>query len=74
MKELGPNHAESLLLESPDMGDREDIAIEEIESKDNDNLSATKTMIRLDMVVPLFIFNISISAFVFLFTGMMIFP
>lgn len=36
-------------------------------------MSVTKTMTRLGMVVFLFIFNIGISAFVFLLTGMMIF-
>ena len=37
------------------------------------NLSVTKTMSRLGTVVFLFIFNIGISIFVFLLTGMMIF-
>jgi tetrahydromethanopterin S-methyltransferase subunit F len=70
---LGSDRVESLLSESPDMDDREDVVIEEIEDKDNDYLSVTKTMTRLGMVVFLFIFNIGISAFVFLLTGMMIF-
>lgn len=70
---LGSDRVESLLLESPDTDDREDVVIEEIEDKDNDYLSVTKTMTRLGMVVFLFIFNIGISAFVFLLTGMMIF-
>lgn len=47
--------------------------VEEIEDKDNANLSVTKTMSRLGTVVFLFIFNIGISIFVFLLTGMMIF-
>ena len=70
---LGSDRVESLLSESPDTDDREDVVIEEIEDKDNDYLSVIKTMTRLGMVVFLFIFNIGISAFVFLLTGMMIF-
>lgn len=70
---LGSDRVESLLSESPDTDDRENVVIEEIEDKDNDYLSVTKTMTRLGMVVFLFIFNIGISAFVFLLTGMMIF-
>ena len=70
---LGSDRVESLLSESPDTDDREDVVIEEIEDKDNDYLGVTKTMTRLGMVVFLFIFNIGISAFVFLLTGMMIF-
>ncbi|RHU43248.1 YtxH domain-containing protein [Clostridium sp. TF11-13AC] len=70
---LGSDRVESLLSESPDTDDREDVVIDEIEDKDNDYLSVTKTMTRLGMVVFLFIFNIGISAFVFLLTGMMIF-
>ena len=70
---LGSDRVESLLSKSPDTDDREDVVIEEIEDKDNDYLSVTKTMTRLGMVVFLFIFNIGISIFVFLLTGMMIF-
>lgn len=70
---LGSDRVESLLSESPDTDDREDVVIEEIKDKDNDYLSVTKTMTRLGMVVFLFIFNIGITAFVFLLTGMMIF-
>ncbi len=70
---LGSDRVESLLSESPDTDDREDVVIEEIEDKDNDYLSVTKTMTRLGMVVFLFIFNIGITAFVFLLTGMIIF-
>ena len=70
---LGSDRVESLLSGSPDTDDREDVVIEEIEDKDNDYLSVTKTMTRLGMVVFLFIFNIGISGFVFLLTGMMIF-
>lgn len=70
---LGSDRVESLLEASPDTDDREEIVVEEIEDKDNANLSVTKTMSRLGTVVFLFIFNIGISIFVFLLTGMMIF-
>ena len=70
---LGSDRVESLLSANPDTDDREDVVIEEIEDKDNAYLSVTKTMTRLGMVVFLFIFNIGISGFVFLLTGMMIF-
>lgn len=70
---LGSDRVESLLSASPDTDDREDVVIDEIEDKDNANLSVTKTMSRLGTVVFLFIFNIGISIFVFLLTGMMIF-
>ena len=70
---LGADRVESLLSASPDADDREDIVVDEIEDRDNANLSVTKTMSRLGTVVFLFIFNIGISIFVFLLTGMMIF-
>ena len=70
---LGSDRVDSLLEASPDTDDREDIVVEEIEDKDNANLSVTKTMSRLGTVVFLFIFNIGISIFVFLLTGMMVF-
>lgn len=47
---LGSDRVESLLSGSPDTDDREDVVIEEIEDKDNDYLSVTKTMTRLGMV------------------------
>ena len=50
---LGSDRVESLLSGSPDTDDREDVVIEEIEDKDNDYLSVTKTMTRLGMVVYL---------------------
>ena len=73
IEKLGSDRVKSLLEASPDTDDREDIVVEEIEDKDNANLSVTKTMSRLGTVVFLFIFNIGISIFVFLLTGMMIF-
>ena len=73
MDSLGVDRVESLLSASPDTDERENIVIEEIEDRDNANMSITKTMSRLGTVVFLFIFNIGISVFVFLLTGMMIF-
>lgn len=73
---LGADRVESLLSTSPDTNngeDREDIVINEIEEQDNANLSISKTISRLGTVFFLFIFNIGISVFVFLLTGMMIF-
>lgn len=73
---LGADRVESLLSTSPDTNngeDREDIVITEIETFNNANLSISKTVSRLGTVFFLFIFNIGISVFVFLLTGMMIF-
>ena len=73
---LGADRVESLLSTSPDTNngeDREDIVITEIETLNNANLSISKTVSRLGTVFFLFIFNIGISVFVFLLTGMMIF-
>lgn len=73
MEELGADRVDGLLSASPDTDTREDKVIEEIEDRDNPNMSVTKTMSRLGTVVFLFLFNIGISIFVFLLTGMMIF-
>lgn len=76
IKTVGENRVESLLSTSPDTNngkDREDIVKSEIEDKKNTNLTITKTINRLGMVFFLFIFNIGISAFVFMLTGIMIF-
>ena len=73
IESLGADRIEELLSASPDTDDREDVVIDEIEDRDNANLSVTKTMSRLGTVVFLFIFNIGISIFIFLLTGMMIF-
>lgn len=73
IKSLGADRIEELLSASPDTDDREDVVIDEIEDRDNSNLSVTKTMSRLGTVVFLFIFNIGISIFIFMLTGMMIF-
>ena len=73
IESLGADRIEELLSASPDTDDREDVVVDEIEDRDNANLSVTKTMSRLGTVVFLFIFNIGISIFIFLLTGMMIF-
>ncbi|WP_347462525.1 YtxH domain-containing protein [Clostridium sp. DL-VIII] len=76
IKAIGENRVEKLLSTSPDANngkDREEIVKSEIEDRKNTNLTITKTINRLGMVFFLFIFNIGISAFVFLLTGIMIF-
>lgn len=73
---IGEERVEELLQVSPDENkgeDREAIVKEEIEEHDNQNLTMTKTVTRLGTVVFLFFFNIGISIFVFLLTGIMIF-
>lgn len=73
---LGEERVESLLSTSPDTNngeDRENVVIEEIEDHDNTYLTLPKTISRLGTVFFLFVFNIGISIFVFLLTGIMIF-
>ena len=73
---LGENRVESLLSASPSENngeDRENVVKTEIEDNGNTNLTVTKTVNRLGTVFFLFLFNIGISVFVFLLTGMMIF-
>nr|WP_330400755.1 YtxH domain-containing protein [Lacrimispora amygdalina] len=75
-EEIGEERIGSLLSTSPDANngkDREELVKEEIEDRDNTNLTITKTINRLDMVFFLFLFNIGISVFVFLLTGILIF-
>ena len=76
MESIGADRVESLLSTSPDENngqDREEIVVEEIEDRENTNLTITKTINRLGTVFFLFMFNIGISVFVFLLTGIMIF-
>lgn len=70
---IGTDRIDSLLAAEPDTDDREDIVKGEIEDEENDYLSVKKTMSRMGTVFFLFFFNIGISIFVFLLTGMMIF-
>src|SRR5699024_7428679 len=72
IESIGIDRVESLLSTSPDSNngeDREKIVAEEIEDRSNTNL----TINRLGTVFFLFVFNIGISIFVFLLTGIMIF-
>ena len=76
MDSLGADRVENLLSTSPDSNngeDRETIIKEEIEDNNNTNMTITKTISRLGTVFFLFLFNIGISIFVFLLTGIMIF-
>ena len=76
MESIGADRVENLLSTSPDENngqDREEIVVEEIEDRENTNLTITKTINRLGTVFFLFMFNIGISVFVFLLTGIMIF-
>ena len=76
VESLGADRVERLLSTSPDENngqDREEIVAEEIEDRENTNLTITKTINRLGTVFFLFMFNIGISIFVFLLTGIMIF-
>ncbi|WP_425542145.1 CD3337/EF1877 family mobilome membrane protein [Virgibacillus salarius] len=73
---IGEERVESLVSINPDTNngkDREDAVKAEIEDHDNKNLTITKTTTRLGMVFFLFLFNIGISFFVFLLSGIMIF-
>ncbi|MFL2075896.1 CD3337/EF1877 family mobilome membrane protein [Marinilactibacillus psychrotolerans] len=75
-EEIGEDRIESLLSTSPNANngeDREAIVIEEIEERDNANLSITQTTNRLGVVFFISLFNIGISIFVFLLTGIMLF-
>lgn len=76
MKKIGEKRVNKILSVSPDENkgkDREEAVKAEIEDNDNANLSITKTMNRLGTVVFLVLFNIGISFFVFLLTGIMLF-
>ena len=76
VESIGADRVERLLSTSPDENngqDREEIVVEEIEDRENTNLTITKTINRLGTVFFLFMFNMGISIFVFLLTGIMIF-
>ncbi|MGF1947790.1 CD3337/EF1877 family mobilome membrane protein [Enterococcus gallinarum] len=76
IEEIGEDRVNKILSVSPDENkgkDREEAVKAEIEDNDNANLSITKTMNRLGIVVFLVLFNIGISFFVFLLTGIMLF-
>lgn len=76
IESLGESRVEKLLSISPTLNDgkdRETTVKDEIENKKNNNLSITKAINRLGTVFFLFFFNIGISIFIFLLTGIMIF-
>lgn len=74
--EIGEERIEALLSADPSDDDgktREEAVKTEIEDYDNDNLTIPKVTKRLGMVFFLFIFNIGITIFIFLLTGIMLF-
>ena len=76
VEEIGADRVEALVSVSPSADDgatREDVVKTEIEDNDNDNLTIPQVINRLGMVFFLLIFNLGITIFVFLLTGMMIF-
>lgn len=75
-EEIGESRVNALLEVNPDTNngkDREEAVKNEIEEHDNQQLTLTKTVNRLGTVSFLVLFNIGISIFVFLLTGIMIF-
>lgn len=76
IKKVGKERVESLESTSPFANkgkDRIEIVKEEINKKNNDNMTITKTINRLGVAFFIFVFNILISIFVFILTGIMIF-
>lgn len=76
IEEIGADRVEALVSASPDDEDgktRENVVKQEIENNDNNNLTIPQVINRLGMVFFLLIFNLGITIFVFLLTGMMIF-
>ncbi|RGQ69913.1 YtxH domain-containing protein, partial [Mediterraneibacter gnavus] len=76
IEEIGADRVEALVSASPDDEDgktRENVVKQEIEEKDNNNLTIPQVINRLGMVFFLLIFNLGITIFIFLLTGMMIF-
>ena len=73
-EEIGTDRVEALVSASPEDEDgktREEVVKTEIEDNDNNNLTISQVVNRLGMVFFLFIFNIGITIFVFLLTGIM---
>ena len=76
VEEIGADRVEALVSVNPDDEDgetREDAVKTEIEDNDNNNLTIPQVVNRLGMVFFLLFFNLGITIFVFLLTGMMIF-
>ena len=75
-EEIGADRVEALVSASPSDEDgetRENVVKAEIEDNDNDNLTIPQVVNRLGMVFFLLIFNLGITIFIFLLTGMMLF-
>ena len=75
-EEIGTNRVEALVSASPEDEDgktREEVVKTEIEDNDNNNLTIPQVVNRLGMVFFLLFFNLGITIFVFLLTGMMLF-
>ena len=75
-EEIGADRVEALVSASPSDEDgetRENVVKTEIEDNDNDNLTIPQVVNRLGMVSFLLIFNLGITIFIFLLTGMMLF-
>ena len=76
IEEIGSDRVEALVSASPEDEDgetRENVVKTEIEDNDNNNLTIPQVVNRLGMVFFLLIFNLGITVFVFLLTGMMLF-
>ena len=75
-EEIGTDRVEALVSTSPEDEDgktREEVVKTEIEDNDNNNLTIPQVVNRLGMVFFLLFFNLGITIFVFLLTGMMLF-
>ena len=72
-EEIGTDRVEALVSASPSDETRETVVKTEIEDNDNDNLTIPQVVNRLGMVFFLLIFNLGITIFIFLLTGMMLF-
>ena len=76
IEEIGSDRVEALVSASPEDEDgeiRENVVKTEIEDNDNNNLTIPQVVNRLGMVFFLLFFNLGITIFVFLLTGMMLF-
>lgn len=75
-EEIDTDRVEALVSASPEDEDgktREEVVKTEIENNDNNNLTIPQVVNRLGMVFFLLFFNLGITIFVFLLTGMMLF-
>ena len=75
-EEIGTDRVEALVSVSPEDEDgktREEVVKTEIEDNDNNNLTIPQVVNRLGMVFFLLFFNLGITIFVLLLTGMMLF-